>query len=303
MPDCGNPAENLSRRYRREPRAVNLDRVAVVALEARPEKARKPVARNVASPAKAARLMRTVPSMLSPARSEASAAVTRAARPRLSGADRRSSIVFAAKSVFATNGYDGAKTQQIATAAGVSEALVYRHFPSKAALYRAVLRRVIQEQDAVMADALAFEASGAGLIEMILRSVRHAIEGGEASNAEGMRLVYGSLAADGGYARLVYRRARRLLLPHIRRAVERAVADGDIAVPILAENVVNFVEHVTSMIQMAKRADRPIVDYPGDDAALVADAVRFCARGIGLRPQLVEQMLDPMLTQIKPAFG
>ena len=242
-------------------------------------------------------------SILPSPRADASTEVPRKARPRLSGADRRMSIVVAAKSVFATSGYDGAKTQQIATAAGVSEALVYRHFPSKAALYRAVLRRVIQEQDAVMADALAFEASGVGLVEMVLRSVRHAIEGARASNAEGMQLVYGSLAADGGYARLVYRRARRLVLPHIRKAVDRAVADGDITTPISAENVINFVEHITSMIQMAKRADRPIVDYPGDDAALVTEAVRFCARGIGLRAQLIEQMLSAELTQIGPADG
>lgn len=197
--------------------------------------------------------------------------------------------------MFATSGYEGAKTVQIANAAGVSEALVYRHFPSKAALYRAVLRRTIQEQDANMVGVLTFEASGRGLVEMILRSVHHALKGDGARNTEGMRLVFGSLAGDGGYARLVYRRARRLVLPHIRAAVDRAVAEGDIAAPIAAENVVNFIEHVTSMLQMAKRGDRPIVDYPDSDAALTQDAVRFCARGIGLRDALIDRMLDEAL--------
>ncbi len=217
---------------------------------------------------------------------------TAAPRSRLSGADRRSSIVAAAKSVFAASGYDGAKTLQIANAAGVSEALVYRHFPSKAALYRAVLRRVIQEQDVSMAGAGVLELSGAGLMDMILRSVRYAMQGASADNAQGMRLVFASLAGDGSYARLVYRRAKRLVLPSLRLALDAAAAAGELeAKPVDPENVVNFIEHVTSMIQMMRVADKPVAHYPGDDAAVIADAVRFCARGIGLRGDFVESAL------------
>lgn len=212
-------------------------------------------------------------------------------RARLSAADRRASIVSAATSVFATCGYDGAKTLQIAHAAGVSEALVYRHFPSKAVLYRAVLRRVVQEQDATMAALGRLPASAHGLAEIIIRSVRHALGGQEGASTEGMRLVFGSLAGDGGYARLVYRRAKRLVLPQIRAAIDAAVDSGDIETPIAAENVANFIEHVTSMIQITRGPARPIVFYPGDDAALIGDAVRFCARGIGLNPRLVERVL------------
>jgi AcrR family transcriptional regulator len=232
--------------------------------------------------------------MAKPTRNSSSTRSALAAAPvrsRLSNSDRRTSIIAAAKTVFATSGYEGAKTLQIANAAGVSEALVYRHFVSKAALYRAVLRRVIQEQDENMADAGPLEASANGLIEVILRSVRWALLGQDAPNAEGMRLVFGSLGSDANYARLVYRRAKRLVLPQVTAAVEAATKAGDITVPIASENVVNFFEHIISMVQVMHSHDRPIVTYPGDHNAIVADVVRFCARGIGLREALVEDAL------------
>ena len=59
---------------------------------------------------------------------------------RLPAEARRVGIVEAAKPLFARHGFAGTTTRQIARAAGVSEALVFQHFPSKAALYREILR-------------------------------------------------------------------------------------------------------------------------------------------------------------------
>ena len=60
-------------------------------------------------------------------------------KPRLHAEERRVAIVEAAKPLFAQHGFAGTTTKQIARAAGVSEALVFQHFPSKAALYREIL--------------------------------------------------------------------------------------------------------------------------------------------------------------------
>lgn len=213
-------------------------------------------------------------------------------RVRLSSADRRASIVAAAKSIFATDGYEGAKTIKIANAAGVSEALVYRHFPSKEALYRAVLRHVVREQDENMAEFSRIEPSGLGLLMSIVHSIDRVLQSEGATNTEGMRLVFGSIAGDGSYARLIYRRAQRLIREQIRAALEAASADGDLVhTPLTPENVINFVEHVTSMIQLTRRGENPIIEYAGDRQALALEAVRFCARGIGLRHDFVEKAL------------
>jgi AcrR family transcriptional regulator len=63
-------------------------------------------------------------------------------RGRLQAGDRRTQILAAALEVFAEQGFHGTRTREIARRAGVSEALVFRHFPTKEALIRAILELV-----------------------------------------------------------------------------------------------------------------------------------------------------------------
>ena len=69
-------------------------------------------------------------------------------RPRMSGTDRRNQLLEAALEVFARKGFDGATTKEVAAAAGVTEAIIFRHFPSKQALYTAVLDHHVQSAEA-----------------------------------------------------------------------------------------------------------------------------------------------------------
>jgi len=62
------------------------------------------------------------------------------ARPaRMPGDDRRRQLLRVAIESFAQNGFSGTKTKDIAAAAGVSEAILFRHFASKEDLYHAIL--------------------------------------------------------------------------------------------------------------------------------------------------------------------
>jgi len=53
--------------------------------------------------------------------------------------DRRHQLLETALDVFSRHGYEGTTTKEIAAAAGVTEAVIFRHFPSKQVLYTAVL--------------------------------------------------------------------------------------------------------------------------------------------------------------------
>lgn len=64
--------------------------------------------------------------------------------PRTSGHERQACLISAATSLFAENGFTGTTTKQIAKAAGVSEALLFKHFPTKQALYAAILTEKTQ---------------------------------------------------------------------------------------------------------------------------------------------------------------
>ena len=57
----------------------------------------------------------------------------------MSGDERREQILRSAMALFSKNGFSGTTTKQIAAAAGVSEAMVFRHFASKDELYGAIL--------------------------------------------------------------------------------------------------------------------------------------------------------------------
>ena len=58
---------------------------------------------------------------------------------RMPAGDRRRQLLDAALELFSRKGFGGATTKEIAAAAGVTEAIIFRHFPSKQALYTAVL--------------------------------------------------------------------------------------------------------------------------------------------------------------------
>lgn len=56
---------------------------------------------------------------------------------------RRGEILDAAMGVFSERGYDGGSMRQIAERVGVSEPALYRHFPGKEALFRAMMRAAV----------------------------------------------------------------------------------------------------------------------------------------------------------------
>lgn len=62
---------------------------------------------------------------------------------RYSSADRREQILDVATGLFAQQGFQGTTTKLIAERSGVTEALIFRHFPSKEELYWTVIERKI----------------------------------------------------------------------------------------------------------------------------------------------------------------
>ena len=64
---------------------------------------------------------------------------------RMHGDERRLQILDVAMKVFATHGYRGTTTREIAKVAGISEAIIFRHFQNKEGLYSAILDKKANE--------------------------------------------------------------------------------------------------------------------------------------------------------------
>src|SRR6476646_5513570 len=73
---------------------------------------------------------------------------------KLSSEERRAAIIQAVRHVFAEKGFDGTTTRELAVAAGVSEALLFKHFPNKEALFSAMQLSCCNERDLDQMDRL-----------------------------------------------------------------------------------------------------------------------------------------------------
>lgn len=222
-------------------------------------------------------------------------------KKRLSHAERHQSIVRTAAVLFADNGLDGTTTKQIAAAARVSPALLYEHFPSKAAIYRAVLRHLIRQQDALIAgvdaslDAMIDASGGSGAILGLLQRYYGVCVFAKERQQDvtAHRLFLASIGSDGTFARLLYRRTLRKSVKALERALSQARQAGDIVGPPLsAQTAFCFIEHVGSMLLSAHLGPSPVAPYGETGRALVQQAVLFCGRGLGFTNESLNQYLS-----------
>lgn len=78
---------------------------------------------------------------MTPAPSAPAGTATR--RPRRPAAERRAQILAAARTLFAERGFHAATTRELAAAADVNDALLYRYFPDKQAILDALADQAI----------------------------------------------------------------------------------------------------------------------------------------------------------------
>jgi AcrR family transcriptional regulator len=76
---------------------------------------------------------------------------------RLTGPQRQRLILDAAADLFAERGYERARLEEIAAAAGVSKALIYEHFEGKRELYAQIMRKGTDESLGLVLAAAAAE--------------------------------------------------------------------------------------------------------------------------------------------------
>src|SRR3954452_22443717 len=102
---------------------------------------------------------------------------------RMTGDLRRQLILEAAKRCFARYGYAGTTTKSIAVAASISEGLLFKHFPTKAALYAEILAEAC-EADPVLHQLLELKPSTSTLVIFIREMVAHFMRATEAPDEE-----------------------------------------------------------------------------------------------------------------------
>jgi AcrR family transcriptional regulator len=164
----------------------------------------------------------------------------------MTGENRRLQILRVAMRLFSQRGFRGTTTKEIAMAAGVSEAMVFRHFATKNELYSAILDHkacLHDEMDptAVVADAIARKDDRA-VFEGI---ARHALDQHEA-DPEFQRLLLHSALEEHELAQMFWekfvQRVYRSLGSYIRQR-QRDGAMLDMAPGVIVRAFIGMVVH------------------------------------------------------------
>jgi AcrR family transcriptional regulator len=218
---------------------------------------------------------------------------------RITGEERRDSILKAALGVFAENGFRGTTTRALAEAAGVSEALLFQHFPNKEALYEAVQSAFFREQESeTRSDWLALEPSSAALVWIVHGFYINLIDpvGKEVKLDRAIlaRLMFRSLVEDGEFARLFIRRIPAQLVKKIEDCIQAAAAANDLDTSPRHLNLAGwFTHHLAITLMLHQLTKVSVVDYGVPRARLVEEAVRFALRGIGLKEEAIRRHYRP----------
>lgn len=220
-----------------------------------------------------------------------------AKRPkRMPGTDRKRAIVEAVLPVFAERGVSGARTRELAAAAGVSEALLYKYFPSKEALYRAIGSHHLGDRDlhAGFDRVLALPPSTERLVMTVQLLIAHVVD---RESDLFPRLMAQSLLGDGALARTVLRGVRSELQSSFSDSLTAAAAAGDLVESSVATAARDLdfwlVQQLAFAGRMFSLPAAAVVPHRRARAGVLDRTVRFALRGLGLTQAAIDRYYDP----------
>jgi AcrR family transcriptional regulator len=217
--------------------------------------------------------------------------------PRLSAEARKEAIVEAVQDVFAEKGFDGTTTRELAKAAGVSEALLYKHFPSKESLYAAMLDGCAKGPTFAEASRiLELDASTSTLVVMVHFMISHYVLGrpGDRHRAALNSLLVRSLLGDGEFVRLMHKKLAAAWLKKFEACLQAAAKAGEMReVPIRHDLCVWLVQHVAFSLMLHLQPKVPVVNYKVSREELVSQATWFGLLGIGIKEEAVRRYYSP----------
>ena len=221
---------------------------------------------------------------------------------------RRQLILNAAKRCFALHGFAGTTTKSVAAAAAISEGLLFKHFPSKSALYAEILAEEC-EADPALLELRGLEPSTETLVLLVKGVVQHfigALNTPDQQETQRLRLMITSQLDDGEFARLLFEKIGKLVGSVFTASLARAIAAGD-AVPVggAPQNLFWFTHHTALMVALTRLPPVPCLSYADADAndldrpfCLERQVCEFVLRGIGVSETAIASHLDRDLRRL-----
>ncbi|HKX61085.1 MAG TPA: helix-turn-helix domain-containing protein [Verrucomicrobiae bacterium] len=203
----------------------------------------------------------------------------------------------AALPLFARQGFARTTTRQLADAAGISEALLYKHFPSKESLYAEIQAYGCQGSDPGLRKLVGLESSTSTLVYIIYYVVRANIIGRpcETMHPETRhRMILNSCLEDGTFTRFLFQNRFAENLSRIVDCMKAAERAGDLVLsPVTEANRILFSHHLAGMIATMQLPEVKVIEYGASPEELVNQAVWFALRGLGLSESAMAKYYNP----------
>ena len=204
---------------------------------------------------------------------------------RMAGEDRRKQILLVAMRLFSQRGFRGTTTKEIAQAAGVSEAMVFRHFANKEELYSAILDHKacadnLKCPSDIVPDALAQRDDRAVFKGLALAMMRH-----HEHDTEFLRLLTHSALEGHVLAGMFWDRNVRGMYDFLSSYIRERQRDGamrDIDPMIVVRGFLGMVIH-HSLNNLLWDPRRRLLDITNERAA--AEFTEILLRGIAAGTQ------------------
>ena len=215
----------------------------------------------------------------------------------MSAEARRATILESVLPLFARQGFANTTTRQLAEAAGISEALLYKHFESKESIYAEIQNVGCRKTDPALERIASLEASTSTLVHIIyflMRSLAMGPPGDPVDWETRHRLILSSCLEDGAFPRYLFKNHFSCCFAKVRACLDAATAAGDLAdVPVNKRNRLLFAHHLGCMIGIMHLPEKPAVDYSISREELFHEAVWFVLRGMGLNDKAIATYYNP----------
>jgi AcrR family transcriptional regulator len=217
---------------------------------------------------------------------------------RMTSVERRLAIIKAVTAVFARSGFHVTTSKELAAAAGVSEALLFKHFPNKEALYDAVIEFSATEPgfDEIASNRfLGLKPSTATLITIVHFMISHLARCSDVNKGMMDRLAVQSLLADGEFLRRTIKKVADTWIRKFEECVAAAHEAGDLKdTPVRADLRFWFSQHIGFSIMLYHELpENPALNYRASTEKLIEQAVWFALLGMGVKDEAIKRLYKP----------
>lgn len=231
------------------------------------------------------------------------------AKKKMSGEQRKAEITMAARGEFAKKGFYGTSIRDIAKAANVSEALIYRHFSSKDALYNEIYF-YIDSQIKVLVDYFDSHEPSTETVVKIVYALTHMImtemPGRDEEQKLFERLFVYSLLENTSFAKSVFQQYENELFPIWRASMDVALQAGDVYEPIVDTMAKMWLSHHLVMaMNFLHLSGESLFPYTKSKYDIISGMVVFILRGVGLKDEKIREFVESDLADgiIGEIFG